>query len=159
MNRNHFNLSAILKTYKSAILERWERRLSLAEKFEIYQLNSSVVMALSHMIDDLASSLNREGCYDIGYRQPMPLHGVIHQVKIILLGETVIAEFLREHLNLSAKRWLAVRRQINRVFHEILCSKLATACDLCKSARNEDVAQADRLAFELEDAMKKIKKL
>ena len=145
-NNEHGLVETCLKEHRSEILTHWDRRLNMSERFLLFRMSENVQLTLNGFFNEIvAIYTQRRMTMPKLPPHPIPRDAAQNEVHILLVGEEVFVETLEEHLKASPAEWIAIRREINTVFHEALRNNSLTTCDCCRWAVNEDLAQLEKL--------------
>jgi hypothetical protein len=135
-------LRTCLTNHQDEILVKWERSLSENERFVSFQLTGNVRELLTQIFQDVLSFLKEdEFMFTRPHTIDIPLNAPRHEVAVIVNGEDVVVEVLKQRLSVSDEDWLFLRKKVNQAFHEVLSAYVRDVCDMCRSAAQEKLSQ------------------
>jgi hypothetical protein len=147
-------LKTCLTEHQDEILVKWERSLSENERFVSFQLTGNVRELLAQIFRDVLSFLKEdEFMFTRPHTIDIPLNAPRHEVAVIVNGEGVVVQVLKQHLSVSDEDWLLLRKKINLAFHEVLSAYVRDVCDMCRSAAHEKLSQTLGLKELLEKSL------
>lgn len=139
-------LASCLEEHRLEIITRWKNKLSAAERFLLFRMTNGIHHVLTVYFQEILGLLNH-GPLKIPSlpSRPFPMDGPVNEVLILLKGEDVVMRVLKKHRVFTDKMCLAIRREVNQVFHEAIRSNCAMACDCCRWAINENMEVLEKL--------------
>ncbi len=135
-------ITGCIREHRAAILQRWLQRLGRRERELLTSMGANAHGMLEILFDEMIRRLEGEEVEAvISQLQPFPLDAAKRMLRLLMIGEEVVAATLAEHLELRMEDLAVVRGRINEIFHGMIRDHGEAVCDYCSWFLNEKMAQ------------------
>ncbi len=139
-DRGECPMVVCLVEHQNKILELWNTRLFHCGRWPMDVERPAFLKDLFHEILGLV----RGGAAMLPLLPPYrtPLNAARSVVNLLLVGEEIFAEVLKEHLKIHVREWLPMRRRLTLAFHVALRTNSFNLCEACHRTAGETYADS-----------------
>jgi hypothetical protein len=128
----------LLKLHEDKVIESWLQKIDLNVKFFLFEVCGDPALLMRGVLRQIVLCLGRQHsphsisvpAFALGWDSTPNL------ARVLLDGEEVIAQSLRECLSMRDSEWIPLRKQLNEIFHRLLRINSKDTCEKCRNERH-----------------------